>query len=554
MRKRNRPIKVKMCTASMKEIQNKNGTIELLLCATHYGHDISSVHTRMTKREREEISKLIQQGDHPDSVINAARAKASDSLGRLNLLNRKDIKNIERKLGIRHPEFIKQRTINDLSADRWILKLQCSPDNPVVFYKPYKVKYENFEAKDLMLIFMTRNQQLWINKFGTDGVFMMTEMKMVRAQLYLTVLYVCDEFNVMLPVCFMICNDSKMYQTFFLNAIFNKIGTIYAKALITDDNYDLYESWCTIMSPVQHVINQRYIDDQIIENLQTLIDDQDMQHEIYDKICTFFNSPEVSTKDEIKNYVENNLKKNDTTKLFGTFFDHMFASRANMWAFCYLKETLDLDHMVDINTVYNQMLMLCENKNHFTPNLSKNMHIFFTALLDIQKNRKTKIEEINYSISESHKNALCYKSTHIFPVTNDVWRVRLEDGTNSNFVTVTRKFCKIVDCTVKCQLCYDICAHVYECSCCKGEIKICEHVHMLGIFNKRIQSDMDGQIKQEEIDIQDLKTNALLKLKRILGNINFVNDEETLRRISVSLSRVENSINKAKSDHDWYDD
>lgn len=534
----------------MKEVQNSHGSIEIMLCATHYGHDISSEHMRMTKREREEITELIQQGDHPDFVINAARAKASDSLGRMHMLNRKDIKNIERKLGIRYPGFIKQRTINDLSTDRWILRLQRTSDNPILFYKPNNISYENFELNDLMLVFMTRNQQNWINKFGTNGIFMVTEMRMVRARLYLTVLYVCDEFNVMLPVCFMMCNDSKIYQSFFLNTIYNKMGTIYAKALITDDNYDLYESWCSIMSPVQHVINERYIDNQIIEKIQVEIEDQDLQHEIYDTICSFFNASDSSVKEDIIKYTRNVLKANDKTKQFGIFFDHMFASRADMWAYCYLKQSLNLNHTIDINTVYNQMLVLCENKKHFTPNLSKNMHIFFTALLDIQKNRKMKIEEINIAISNNHKNALCYNSTHIFPVTSNVWRIRLEDGTNKNFVTVTRKFCKIIDCTVKCSACYDICAHIYECSCSTGDVNICEHVHMLGIFNKRIQSDIDIQVKKEELMVKDLRTNILSKLKRLLSTLHFVNDKELLMRINDTLTRVDNSVTKAKSTHD----
>lgn len=556
MRKRRTPIRVKgLCTASLKEIQNIDGSIEILLCATHYGHDLtSSGYMRMTKRERDEITELIQQGDHPDQVINAARAKASDSLGRMHMLNRKDIKNIERKLGIKHPEFIKPRTINNLSTDRWIMKLQRTSDNPILFYKPKDVVSESFESNDLVLIFMTRNQQHWINTFGSDGIFMVTEMKMVRAGFYLTVLYVCDEFNVMLPVCFMMCNDSKVYQSFFLNAIFNKIGPIYAKALITDDNYDLYECWSSIMTPVKHIINQRYIDNQIIDKLQNDIEDQNLQHEIYDKICSFFNNPDKSTKEEITNYSKNNLTMNDKTKTFGTFFYQMFASRANMWAFCYLKEYLNLNKMVDINTVYNQMLVLCENKKHFTPNISKNMNIFFKALLDIQKHKKAKIDEINVTISNNHKSAACYNSTHIFPVTNDMWRIKLQDGTDNNFATVTRKFCKIIDCTVKCHACFDICAHIYECSCNRGEVNICEHVHMLGIFNKRIQSSIDNKMKQSGLDIEDIKTNIVSKLKQILNSIHFVTDEETLQGISVSLCRVENSVSKSKSANVWYND
>lgn len=554
MRKRSKPIsRVQgLCTASMKSIRKLDGSVDVSVCATHYGHDISSENMKMSKREREEISKLIQQGDHPCFVINVARGKASDSLGRLQMLNRKDIKNIERKLGIRHPEFVSTRTINDLSTDRWILKLQHTPDNPILFYKPYSVALENFEQSDLILIFMTRKQQHWINMFGTDGIFMVTEMKMAQAQLYLTIVYVCDEFNMMLPVCFMMCNDSKIYQSFLLNTIFNKIGIVYAKALITDDNYDLYESWCSIMSPVKHVINQRYIDNQIIEKIPSVIEDQDLQHELYDKICSFFNKPEISIKEEIINYTNSYLKTNESTKVFGIFFDCMFASRADMWAFCYLKESLNLTQMIDINTVYNQMLVLCENKKHFSSNLSKNMNIFFSALLDIQKLRKTKIEEINVSIVNNHRKALCYKSNYIFPVTNDKWRIQLEDGTD--FVTVTRKFCRITDCPVRCQGCYDICAHIYECSCSKGLISICEHVHMLGIFNKRMQGDIEDQQKKGNIVVQELQSNILTKMKRIMSNINYVNDEETLRKVNVSISRIENSAAKAKRAHDWYNE
>ncbi|XP_050421921.1 uncharacterized protein LOC126834203 isoform X1 [Adelges cooleyi] len=555
VRKRSTPSKVKgLCTASMKEIQNKDGTIEVLLCATHYGHNISTDHMRMTKREREEITELIQRGDHPDFVINAARAKASDSIGRIHMLNRKDIRNIERKLGIKYPEFIKQRTINDLGTDRWIQKLQRTPDNPIIFYKPSKVEHDGFDSRDLILIFMSRNQSCWVNKFGSDGIFMITEMRMIQARLYLTVLCVSDEFNVMVPVCFMISNDSKVFQTFFLNTIFNKVGTIYAKALITDDNYDLYESWCSIMSPVVHVINQRYIDNQIIDKLQTEVENQNLQHEIYDKICSFFNAPEKSMKEEIVAYNENYLNKNNITKQFGNYFDQMFTSRAYMWAFCYLKESLNLNQMIDIDTIYNKMLLLCENKKRFTPNLSKDMHIFFTALLDIQKIRKDKIEKTNITIMNNHKNALCYNSTHIFPVNCDTWRIRLEDGTNNNFVTVVRKFCKIIDCTVKCQGCYNICAHMFECSCNNGKLNICEHVHMLGIFNKRTQNEVSEDVKKEELEISDLKTNIMLKLKSVTNDIHFVNDEDTLRKINVALGRVQNSINKVKSTNDWDDD
>jgi len=483
-KRRSTPIKVKgFCTATIKEIQNKDGFIEVLLCATHYGHDISTEHMRMTKCERGEITEFIEQGDHPYFVTNTARAKVSDSLERVH--------NIERKLGVRFPDFIKYRKITDLRTDTWILKLQHTSDKPVLFYKPQNVACENFEPNDAMLIFMTQNQNNWINKFGMDGIFMVTEMSMVHAQLYLTVLYVCDEFNVMLPVCFMVCNDSKMYQSFFLNIIFNKIGYIYAKALITDDNYDLYESWCSIMSPVRHVINQRYIDNQIIEKLETEIKNEDLQHEIYDKICSFFNEPDESVKQEIINYTNNNLKMNNETKLFGTFFDQMFVSRADMWAFCHLKESLSLNKMIDINSVYNQMILLCENKKHFTSNLSKNMHIFFTALLKIQKNRKRKIEEINIKISNNHKNATSYPSRLIFPLSNNKWQVTIKDGTNNGYVIVTKKFCKIIDCAVKCKACYNICAHVYECSCRREEFTICEHVHMLGIFNKMSQIDID---------------------------------------------------------------
>ncbi|VVC29095.1 Zinc finger C2H2-type [Cinara cedri] len=562
VRKRKNPIRVKgLCTASMKEIENNDGSIEILLCATHYGHDTSSEYMKMTKRERDEITELIQQGDHPDLVINAARAKASDSLGRMHMLNRKDIKNIERKLGIRYPGFIKPRRINDLSTDRWISKLQLTSDNPIVFYKPQNVVHESFEFNDLILIFMTSNQQYWINKFGSDGIFMVTEMKMIRAGFYLTVLYVCDEFNVMLPVCFMMCNDSKVYQTFFLNAIYNKIGPIYAKALITDDNYDLYECWTSTMTPVKHIINQRYIDDQIIDKLQNEIEDQDLQHEIYDQICSFFSNSDISTKEEIINYSKNYLRVNDKTKKFGMFFDQMFASRANMWAFCYLKESLDLDKMIDIDTIYNQMLILCENKKNFTPNLSKNINIFFSALLEIQKLKQKKIEEINITISNNHRNATCYNSTLIFPIGKDMWRIKLDDGNDNEFVTVTRKFCKIIDCTVKCEACYDICAHIYECSCNRGEVNICEHVHMLGIFNKRGNQSIDNEVKKEEMEMLDLRTNIVTKLKRILSSIHCVNDEDTLRRISVSLSRADNSVSKARTmtinslcdEDDYYD-
>ncbi|XP_050537535.1 uncharacterized protein LOC126903453 [Daktulosphaira vitifoliae] len=553
VRKRNTPLKVKgLCTASMKETQNSNGSINLLLCATHYGHNISSEHMRMSKREREEITELIQRGDHPDFVINAARAKASDSLNRIHLLNRKDIKNIERKLGIKHPEYIKQRTINDLNTDRWILKLLRTPDNPIIFYKPNNVEYIGFEQSDLILIFMTRNQHYWINKFGSDGIFMVTEMKMIQAGLYLTVLYVCDEFNGMLPVCFMICNDSKIYQTFFLNTILSKVGTVYAKALITDDNYDLYESWCSIMSPVIHVINQRYIDNQIIDKLQSEVDDQNLQHEIYDKICSFFIEPGKSIKEEIINYNENFLNSKDATKQFGIYFDQMFTKRAYMWAFCYLKESLNLNQMIDIDTIYNRILVLCENKKHFTSNLSKNMHVFFTALLDIQKIRKARIEETNIMIINNHKNAFCYNSTHIFPVSRNAWKIKLEDGTDTNFVTVIRKCCKITDCTVKCEGCYDICAHMFECSCSNGKVNICEHVHMLGIFNKRTENEFNEEIQKEESEINDLKTNIMLKLKSVINNINFINNEDTLRRINVSLGRVQNSITKIKCTKDWY--
>lgn len=89
------------CPATMK-LKIKPNSFEVVYISTHVGHSNELEHMRLTYEEKELIAEQLADGIPPREVLDNIRSCASDSdLGRISLINEKDIFNIRRQFNIK---------------------------------------------------------------------------------------------------------------------------------------------------------------------------------------------------------------------------------------------------------------------------------------------------------------------------------------------------------------------------------------------------------------------------------------------------------------------
>lgn len=88
------------CTSTMKVSKSKeDGSYTVHFTKTHYGHENELCHLKIPLHERQAIAGRLQQGVSSTRVIGDVRDNITE-LGRLHLITKQDIRNIEREFGL----------------------------------------------------------------------------------------------------------------------------------------------------------------------------------------------------------------------------------------------------------------------------------------------------------------------------------------------------------------------------------------------------------------------------------------------------------------------
>lgn len=186
-------------------------------CKTHVGHNSDLGRLRLSQAEKDEIACQIAMNVPLDKILDQVRFNiGSGDLNRIDLLSRKDLRNIEQEYSLKS-EAIRHK--NDaLSIDSWVREMETA-GGIVLFYKPQGIPLETcpqFAAEDFILIIMNESQKEMLKHYGDKYVCFDSTHGLNAYGFLLTTLLVLDDLNQGFPCAFMFSNkeDSAAIEMF----------------------------------------------------------------------------------------------------------------------------------------------------------------------------------------------------------------------------------------------------------------------------------------------------------------------------------------------------
>ncbi len=158
------------CTAALIVNIHEDGTINVNVHKTHYGHQTSMGHLRISETERLAIAAKLADGVGIQRILDDIRDSIGSSYHRIHLLTRKDITNIRMEFCSGN----KRHQDDATSVHLWVEEMKTHHQNPVLLYKPQGKPpvqgCEKFAEKDFILCIQTSLQADILKKFSSKRV------------------------------------------------------------------------------------------------------------------------------------------------------------------------------------------------------------------------------------------------------------------------------------------------------------------------------------------------------------------------------------------------
>lgn len=468
------------CTASIKYLQTDDGKIKAKLCGTHYGHKNEIELLRMTKSDKLNIAGKLQQGHTAEIILDSIRGSAGNDIDRIHLINRKDIKNIEKAHGIPSNDN-KPILIKKFNMDTWVSEVSSKlEESPVLFYKGESEPHEKLKDEDICLILMTKGQADIIKQFGENGAFYGTCMFIKSClRLYLVSLSLVNDINRGVPVSFMITShvDTRTYSL-FCEVLKEKIGDLNARALLTDGDNLMYEAWINVFDSKPCFLWSHHFVDQDWRDKLGWVDDENIQVSIYDKLYIYLSSTDSEKFSDYEEFV-NTLVRNPATEKFGTYFKRNYMGKENLWAGCYKKRELGIYTSLNLDSIYHDLDKVCSYVSKYARRFDSVLRSLLKVITDQQHHRTTVLSQLPNEIMNRHYEVK-QKPEAVEQIDETTWKV----GLTKDCAVVKKKSHKCEkNCPFYCAYC-DACSHVFECSCSVYLFIYtmwCKHIHSVGI-------------------------------------------------------------------------
>lgn len=468
------------CTASIKYLQTDDGKIKVKLCGTHYGHKKEIELLRMTKSDKLNIAGKLQQGHTADIILDSIRASAGSDIDRIHLINRKDIKNIEKAHGIQSSDN-RPVMIKKFNMDLWVSEISTKlEESPVLFYKGESKPHEKLNEKDICLILMTKFQADIVKQFGENGAFYGTCMFIKSCfGLYLVALSLVNDINRGMPVSFMITSrvDVRTY-TLFCEVLKTKVGELSARALLTDGDNLMYEAWINVFDSKPCFLWSHHFVDQDWRDKLGWVEDENMQDSIYDKLYIYLSSTDSEKFCDYEEFVDA-LIKDPATQQFGFYFKNNYVGKENLWAGCYKKRELGIYTSLNLDSIYHDLDKVCSYVSKYARRFDSVLRSLLKLVTDQQHHRTTVLSQLPNEIMIRHYEVR-QKPEVVEQVDETTWKV----GLTKDSAVVKKKSNKCgKNCPFYC-ICCDACSHEFECSCSVYLFIYtmwCKHIHSVGI-------------------------------------------------------------------------
>ncbi len=229
------------CTAALIVNTNKDGSVNVTVHKTHYGHQTSMGHLRISETERLAVAAKLANGVDIQHILDEIRDNMGDSYHRIHLLTRKDITNIKMAFCSGN----KRHQDDATSVYLWVEEMKTHHHNPVLLYKPQgtpPVKgCEKLAEKDFILCIQTSLQADILKRFSLDRV---STFGTNGYDFILITIMIVDDYGEGFPAAWCISNrEDQLVLTHFFDAIKDRVGVLTPKWFMSDLAEQFYNAW-----------------------------------------------------------------------------------------------------------------------------------------------------------------------------------------------------------------------------------------------------------------------------------------------------------------------
>lgn len=220
-----------------------DGFILIEFNATHCGHQMEIHHLNLTEGDKQALANNLARNVPFNCILDSVRNKASEPLGRLHLLTKKDLQNIKKRFNVSNGN----RNVSDLAwIEAWANEMTSRKErNPVLLFKQANGKSDDPEmrSEDFFLAIMTGDQLECLKLFGSNCIVIDTIQGANPYRYEFTAVMVVDDSQGGVAVSFMYCSrkDQLAYEVFF-RAIKRRAGAVMPTVFMSGDDEALYDA------------------------------------------------------------------------------------------------------------------------------------------------------------------------------------------------------------------------------------------------------------------------------------------------------------------------
>lgn len=433
------------------------------------------------KKKKLIFTGKLAQGEPVGKIVSDARKKKGSKLSRINLLQRRDVYNIKKKVNYLE----KEEDHDGKIIDSWIKSLSVNglPNNPVVLYCPIG------KSKDYTLVLIHHIQKI-IYSVAFDGsiVYVKTKKGKPNVDFNLTAISVICENGDGYPIAFCISHKTEYITLYtFFKIVYQNFGMIKAQIFVSDNISQFYLAWKNVMGECDNKLICTFDIESYWEQKLTMLKCPVNKQKAAS--CQLKTLLQLQDKDIFESELLRVLKcweDDDDLRLFSNFFHKFYAKKRFEWATCYRihstrKESIN-KYLEPINRVLDSIYMesYCSLQN--------SLNYLFAFVRDVCLLKLLKWDEhiVLEKLRETEKNH--EESVNLKQIKSNGSEWIVTDDDSDYIVKRSHSDCD-KKCGVFCQAC-DICTHNYNCMCSDyvTGFNICRHVHAVGILTGKINS------------------------------------------------------------------
>jgi len=467
---------------------SSSGQVEVNICHTHYGHDTSLEHLRLSTTQREIIAAKLQQGVSRERILDDIREDFPCGFQRQHLIERQDIVNIEKAYGLR----TFQRHENDQQSTlAWIEEWKQTDQNPVLFVKLQEEDASegyDLAKEDFHMVIQTPFQQEMLSKFADKGICCDSTHGTNGYDFPLTTIHVIDDFGQGIPVAFCLSNHEDFTSmVIFFNEIKKVCGNIESQCFMSDMANQYYNAWVAVMNEgprPKKLLCTWHVDKAWKGKLRKKVGDDTVESDVYKMLRTCLEQTTQSGFEDCLSGLLQRLESNPKTKTFHAYFAKEWVSKKEQWAFCFrLESTMNTNMFSEAFHRFFKRVYLKGLVNKRVDVCLVNLVKFsrdkaFDRAIKLTKGKSTYRTSV---IASRHKESLKIGNESVVCPTSETgnWFVLSGDGKYNHEVVMVSSVCtEASQCQMVCPDC-KVCSHMFQCNCPDWLVvgTICKHIH-----------------------------------------------------------------------------